>query len=163
MTYPEFTSAEVTPAAAALDALIPPGRVLDRLRVADKPALLNLLAREAGAALGLAPAAIAAALAAREALGSTGTGGGIALPHARLPALAAPVGFLARLDRPVAFDAVDGRPVDLVFLLLSPAADAAHLRALAAVSRRLRTPGVAEAMRGAPSTALRAALLGVRG
>ena len=76
-------------------------------------------------------------------------------------ALAEPAGFLARLDRPVAFEAVDGRPVDLLVLLLSPAGNGAHLRALAAVSRRLRTPGVAEAMRAAASAAaLRTALLG---
>ena len=78
----------------------------------------------------------------------------------RINTLAAPSGFFARLDRPVAFDAVDGRPVDLVFLLLSPAADGEHLRALAAVSRRLRMPGVAEAMRTAAPAALRAALPG---
>lgn len=143
-----------------LEELIPPGHVFERLRVADKPALLAALARAAGEALGLAPAGIAAALAAREALGSTGIGGGIALPHARMATLAAPSGFLARLERPVAFDAVDGRPVDLVFLMLSPAADAAHLRALAAVSRRLRMPGVAEAMRTAAPGAVRMALLG---
>ncbi len=143
-----------------LDELIPPDHVFDRLRAADKAALLGALARAAGELLGLPPAEIAAALAAREALGSTGIGGGIAVPHARMSALAAPSGFFARLDRPVAFDAVDGRPVDLVFLLLSPAADGEHLRALAAVSRRLRTPGVAEAMRTAAPAALRAALLG---
>ena len=144
-----------------LDELIPPAQVLDRLRAPDKAALLTALARAAGEALGLPPADIAAALAAREALGSTGTGNGIALPHARIATLAAPSGFFARLDRPVAWDSVDGRPVDLVFLLLSPAADAEHLRALAAVSRRLRTPGVAEALRAAPPAALRTALLGV--
>ena len=140
--------------------LIPADHVFDRLRAADKPALLSVLARLAAPPLGVPPAPVAAALAAREARGSTGTGGGIALPHARLDGLAAPTGFLARLDRPMAWDAVDGRPVDLVFLLLSPAADAAHLKALAAVARRLRTPGVAEAMREAgPATALRAALV----
>lgn len=145
-----------------LDELIPAGHVFDRLRATDKGSLLGALARAAGAALRLPPAEIAAALAAREALGSTGTGRGIAVPHARLAALAAPAGFLARLDRPVAFDAVDGAPVDLVFLLLSPAANDDHLRALAAVSRRLRVPGVAEAMRGAGSpAALLAALAGV--
>jgi PTS system nitrogen regulatory IIA component len=150
----------MTPASLTLDELIPPGHVFDRLRAADKSSLLLALARSAGEALGLPPAEIAAALAAREALGSTGIGAGIAVPHARMAALAAPTGFLARLDRPVAFEAVDGGPVDLVFLLLSPSADAAHLRALAAVSRRLRMPGVAEAMRTAPSAGLRAALLG---
>jgi PTS system nitrogen regulatory IIA component len=143
-----------------LDELIPPPHVLDRLRAPDKGSLLAALARTAGDALGLSPAEIAAALAAREELGSTGTGGGIAVPHARMGALAAPTGFFARLDRPIAFEAVDGEPVDLVFLLLSPAADAEHLRALAAVSRRLRTPGVAEALRGADPATLRAALVG---
>ena len=145
-----------------LDELIPEERVFDRLRAADKPALLTALARLAAQPLGLPPAPVAAALAAREALGSTGTGGGIALPHARLDVLAAPTGFFARLNRPMAWDAVDGGAVDLVFLLLSPAADAEHLKALAAVARRLRTPGVAEAMREAGSpTALRAALVGI--
>jgi len=143
-----------------LDELIPPAHVLDRLRAADKASLLGALARAAGEALGLPPADIAAALAAREALGSTGTGRGIAVPHARIATLAAPSGFFARLDRPVAFDSVDGQPVDLVFLLLSPEADAEHLRALAAVSRRLRTPGVAEALRNAAPAALRTTLLG---
>ena len=143
-----------------LDELIPATHVLDRLRAPDKAALLTALARAAGEALGLPPADIAAALAAREALGSTGTGGGIAVPHARIATLVAPSGYFARLDRPVAFDSVDGQPVDLVFLLLSPPADGAHLRALAAVSRRLRTPGVAEALRSAAPATLRAALLG---
>ena len=143
-----------------LDELIPPAHVLDSLRVADKGAALAALARIAGEALGLPVAEIAAALAAREALGSTGTGGGVALPHARLAALAAPSGFFARLERPIPFESVDGRPVDLLFLLLSPAANGEHLRALAAVSRRLRTPGVAEALRTAAPAALRAALVG---
>lgn len=142
-----------------LDELLPPPHVLDRLHAPDKAALLAALARAAGEALDLPPADIAAALAAREALGSTGTGEGIAVPHARMAALAAPAGFFARLDRPIAFDAVDGKPVDLVFLLLGPAANGTHLRALAAVSRRLRTPGVAEALRGAAPASLRAALL----
>jgi len=143
-----------------LDELIPATHVLDRLRTPDKAALLNALARAAGEALGLPSADIAAALAAREALGSTGTGGGVAVPHARIATLSAPAGFFARLERPVAFEAVDGQPVDLVFLLLSPEADAEHLRALAAVSRRLRTPGVAEALRNAAPAALRTTLLG---
>jgi PTS system nitrogen regulatory IIA component len=143
-----------------LDELIPPARVVASLRAADKGAALAALARIAGEALSLGTAEIAAALTAREALGSTGTGGGVALPHARLAALTAPAGFFARLERPIPFDSVDGRPVDLVVLLLSPAANGEHLRALAAVSRRLRTPGVAEALRAAAPTALRAALVG---
>jgi PTS system nitrogen regulatory IIA component len=143
-----------------LDELIPADHVLFGLRAADKAALVQALARLAADALGLAASEIAAALAAREALGSTGTGRGIALPHARLAALAAPAGFLARLERPVNFDAVDGEPVDLAVLLLSPTADSEHLHALAAVARRLRNATVAQAMRAAASAAaLRTALL----
>jgi PTS system nitrogen regulatory IIA component len=144
-----------------LDELIPESHVFDRLRAADKPALLAELARRAGAILSLQSAGIAAALAAREALGSTGTGAGVAVPHARLSELREPAGFFARLDRPLGFEAVDGRPVDLVVLLLSPAEGAGHLQALAAISRRLRDRDVAAALRASSSaTELRATLLG---
>jgi PTS system nitrogen regulatory IIA component len=143
-----------------LDELIPETHVFHRVRVPDKTALLAELGRRAGGLLGLAPAAITAALAAREALGSTGTGHGLAVPHARLDEISATTGFLARLDRPIAFDAVDAAPVDLVFLLLSPTSGGNHLQALAAVSRRLRERTLADAARQAGSAAeLRALLL----
>ncbi len=140
---------------------LPPDHVFTDLRARAKPALLAELAQRAAASLGLAPGPIAAALAAREALGTTGFGGGLAIPHARLSGLAAPSGFLARLARPIDFAAIDARPVDLVFLLLSPAgADAAHLANLAAVSRRLRDAAAVAALRAAPDApALRAAFL----
>ncbi len=135
-----------------------PDRVFDRLRVADKAALLTELGRRAAAALGLPEAAVTASLAAREALGSTGVGNGIAVPHARVEGLPALAGFFARLARPIDYAAIDGRQVDLVFLLLSPA-DGAHLAALAAMSRRLRDKAVAAAIRAAPDAeALRALL-----
>jgi PTS system nitrogen regulatory IIA component len=144
-----------------LDELIPETHVFHRVRAADKPALLAELGRRAGGVLGLPPAAITAALAAREALGSTGTGHGLAVPHARLDTITVTTAFLARLDRPIGFDAVDGEPVDLVCLLLAPASGGGHLQALALVSRRLRERSVAEAMRQAGSAAeLRAALIG---
>jgi PTS system nitrogen regulatory IIA component len=134
--------------------LIGPDRVAVRVRAADKMALIGELGRRAGLALGLAPAAIAASLAAREALGSTGVGNGIAVPHSRLDGLTSLAGFFLRLDRAIDFDAIDDKPVDLVFLLLSPAdGPGAHLSALAAVSRRLRTPDVAAAIRAAPDAA----------
>ena len=136
-----------------LDELIPETHVFHRVRVADKPGLLAELGRRAGGVLGLAPTAITAALTAREALGSTGTGHGLAVPHARLAAISATTGFLARLDRPIAFDAVDGEPVDLICLLLSPASGGDHLQALAAVSRRLRERTLADAARHAGSAA----------
>lgn len=134
-----------------LSALLGPDCVV-RLRATCKAAALAELSRLAAARLGTPAAAISAAVTAREMLGSTGVGGGIALPHARLSGLEVPAGFFGRLDRPIDWRAVDGRPVDLVFLLLSPAReDAAHLAALAAVSRRLREPAVAVALRAAAS------------
>ena len=75
----------------------------------------------------------------REKLGSTGVGNGIAIPHGKLPKLDKLFGLFARLDRPVDFEALDGQPVDLVFLLLAPeGAGADHLKALARVARLLR-------------------------
>ncbi len=132
------------------------------LRPRDKLALLTELCRHAGAALHRDPGAIAAAVLARESLGTTGFGAGLAIPHARLADLNAPAGFLARLSRPIAYGAIDGAPVDLVYLLLSPAADdAAHLATLAAVARRLRDPSFLAALRAAATpTALRDAFGG---
>ncbi len=148
-----------------LAALLPPAHVFTGLRAADKARLLQDLARRAGAVLGVAAGDIAGALAAREALGSTGVGAGIALPHAPLPGLAATAAFLARLERKVPFDAVDGQPIDLVFLLLGPpAARAEHLAALAAATRRLRDRQAAAALRAAAdAAALRRAFLAADG
>ncbi|MGA8294461.1 MAG: PTS sugar transporter subunit IIA [Rhodoplanes sp.] len=76
----------------------------------------------------------------REELGSTGPGGGIAIPHARIQSLSKPFGLLARLKQPIDFGAIDGHSVDLIFLLLLPmAAKADPFGALASVARRLRT------------------------
>jgi PTS system nitrogen regulatory IIA component len=143
-----------------LAALLRPDHVFVRLRAADKPRLIQELARRAGAVLDVPAADIAAALAARESLGSTGVGAGIAVPHAQLPQLAATAAFFAHLDRPVEFAAIDGRPVDLLFLLLGPpAARAEHLALLAAGTRRLRDRTVADALRAASSAAAARALL----
>ena len=87
-------------------------------------------------------------LAQRERLGSTGIGNGIAIPHGKLPKLERLFGVFARLDRPIDFEALDGQPVDLLFLLLAPeAAGADHLKALARVARLLRDPEVARKLR----------------
>lgn len=131
-----------------IDALFATNRVFLRLRASTKPSLLSELANRAGLAVGLNPAAVLAALQAREALGSTGVGGGLAVPHARVEGLADIVGFFARLERPVAFDAIDGKPVDLVVMLLSPPTGSGqHLAALAQVSRLLRNSVSADALR----------------
>ena len=87
---------------------------------------------------------------ARERLGSTGLGGGVAVPHARLAGLEKVCAVFVRLDHPVAYEAVDDRPVDLLFCLFAaPEAGADHLRALAAVSRALRSPELRERLRQA--------------
>src|SRR6266851_1065325 len=102
-------------AAMEIKDFLAPLHVVIDLRASDKKRLLEELARRAAAAVGLGAESIASALSKREALGSTGTGGGVAVPHARLAGLGRPFGLLARLTKPVDFDAIDGQPVDLVF------------------------------------------------
>lgn len=127
--------------------------ILERVHAKSKKALFQQLAVAAAAAYGLGDsAAVADALLAREKLGSTGFGGGVATPHGKLPGLPAVVGLFARLAQPLDFAAVDELPVDLVFVLLSPPdAGAAHLKALARVSRALRDPAFVAKLRGAGS------------
>lgn len=130
-----------------------PDDVMMDVSIADKPALLRALARKAAAVAGIVPEQVLAGLQRREELGSTGIGGGVALPHARFGEIGRPLGVLARLRKPVDFEAVDGAPVDLVFVLLLPAAAASdQLGALASVARKLRNGGVAAALRKAGDT-----------
>ncbi len=101
---------------------------------------------------GLSAAVIAAALAAREALGTTGLGKGIAIPHARLAGLDRPFAAFARTRRPLAFDAPDGEPVSMFFLLVVPIdAAARHLEILAEVAGRFAKLGVRERLAGESS------------
>ncbi|SMF63730.1 PTS sugar transporter subunit IIA [Allosphingosinicella indica] len=118
----------------------------------NKKALFQHLANAAAGQTGLPAKTILAALSERERLGSTGFGGGVAIPHGKLADLPAVFGYFARLAQPIAYDAVDGLPVDLVFLLLSPVdAGADHLKALASVSRALRDRQTVAKLRGARS------------
>jgi PTS system nitrogen regulatory IIA component len=110
--------------------------------------LLRELARRAGPAVGVEAQAVLDALLARESLGSTGLGHGIAVPHARIAGVGRLFGMFARLEKPIDFAAIDEQPVDLVFLLLIPSgAGNEHLAALAAVSRRLRDKDVLRQLR----------------
>lgn len=145
----------------ALDALFGPGHVMV-LRPRDKEAALAELAKRASVIIGASSLQIAQALAAREGLGSTGIGAGIALPHARLGLPSLPLALFARLERPIPWDSIDRKPVDLVFLLLSPNEPAdLHLKILAMVSRRLREASVAAALRATTDLAeLRGCLAG---
>ena len=122
------------------------------LVVANKKALFQLVGAFAARRTGLPQKEILAALNAREKLGSTGFGGGAAIPHGKLEGLPKVVGHFARLSAPIDFGAVDGMPVDLVFLLLSPPdAGAEHLKALAMVSRVFRDRALLAKLRGARS------------
>jgi PTS system nitrogen regulatory IIA component len=119
---------------------------------AHKATLLKRLATRAAVALDLPAHAVVAEIAKRDELGSTGIGHGVAIPHARLREVKRPRALLARLRSPIEFDAVDGEPVDLVFLLLLPAASQLdQLNALAAIARRLRDEDVLSRMRSAAS------------
>jgi nitrogen PTS system EIIA component len=120
------------------DFLSPQHAIVD-LRAADKAQLLRELARRAATALGLPADQVSDALLKREALGSTGTGGGIAIPHARLAGVAKPFGMLVSLAKAIDFDAIDGRPVDIVCLLLLPTnSQGEQLNVLACAARTLR-------------------------
>ena len=132
------------------------------LSVGNKRGLLNQMAQIAGQRLGIDPARIADSIAERERIGSTGFGGGVALPHGKLAEVDRVFGFVARLAQPVDYRAIDGEKVDMVFMLLSPpAAGAEHLKALAAVSRLVRHGATIEKLRGARSRdALAAVLIG---
>jgi PTS system nitrogen regulatory IIA component len=117
---------------------------------ADKQKLLEELARRAAPRVDLDPLLILAELDKREELGSTGMGGGIAVPHARFQQLRQPFVTLVRLKKPIEFDAVDGKPVDTIALLLLPVArQGEQLGALACIARKLRDPLVMKALRKA--------------
>ncbi|MEO7635322.1 MAG: PTS sugar transporter subunit IIA [Sphingomicrobium sp.] len=128
----------------------------------NKRSLLQQLANLAAQRLNLSPADVLASLTEREQLGSTGFGQGVAIPHGKIAGLERIYGLFARVGEPVEYKAIDGRPVDLVFLLLSPPeAGADHLKALAAISRITRHGAILERMRGARSRdALTAVLMG---
>jgi len=126
----------------------------------NKRSLLQQLANLAGQRLGVDFAPILASLNEREQLGSTGFGQGVAIPHGKIEGLGRIYCLFARLAEPVDYKAIDGRPVDLVFLLLSPPdAGAEHLKALAAISRLTRHAPTLDKMRGARSRDALAAVL----
>lgn len=132
--------------------LITPERVMAKPRVATKRQVLQELARRAASLLGEDEHKIFETLLEREQLGTTGIGGGTAVPHGRLPNLTQSFGLFARLEKPVDFEAIDSQPVDLVFLLLTPAdAGANHLKALARISRLMRDRAMCAKLRGTES------------
>lgn len=134
--------------------LLRPEQIILGLRAADKGAAIAEIAKRAASHLPIETAVIQAALAAREALGSTGFGRGFALPHVRLEGLSSMFGLLVRLARPIEYDAIDQKPVDVLFLLLIPVDTGTdHVKALAAVSRSMREETIMKAVRKAGSGA----------
>jgi PTS system nitrogen regulatory IIA component len=130
------------------------------LVAANKKALFQQLATAMGRRTRYDSKLILGSLNERERLGSTGFGAGVAIPHGKLDGLPRVMGYFARLAAPIDFQAVDGLPVDLVFLLLSPSdAGADHLKALAGVSRMLRDREMVAKLRGARSKDAMFALL----
>ncbi|MGO4570672.1 PTS IIA-like nitrogen regulatory protein PtsN [Microvirga sp. 2TAF3] len=125
-----------------------PQAVLPALRVSGKKQALQEISSHAAKLVGLSESTIYEALLQRERLGSTGIGEGIAIPHGKLPGLTRIFGLVARLEKPIDFEALDGQQVDILFLLLAPeGAGADHLKALARVARVLREPGLVERVR----------------
>jgi PTS system nitrogen regulatory IIA component len=134
--------------------------VLPNLHAQSKKQLLQELADAAAPILGIDSRVILETLRRREKLGSTGLGQGIAIPHGKLAALDRVHGLFARLAVAVPFDAIDGQPVDLVFLLLAPEhAGADHLKALARISRLMRDGATVAKLRGAKDAAALYAIL----
>jgi nitrogen PTS system EIIA component len=131
-----------------LDDLLVPGSVLPALRVNGKKQAVQELSARAAAVTGLPERDVFDAVLQRERLGSTGIGAGIAIPHCKLPKVTKLHGVFARLEKAIDFDALDGEPVDLIFLLVAPeAAGADHLKALARMARLLRDPAITAKLR----------------
>jgi PTS system nitrogen regulatory IIA component len=133
-----------------LSELVGAGSILVGATPPNRKAAFQALAQQMAPDVGLPVETLVAALTEREKLGTTGFGGGVAIPHGRPDGISGLHGGIAVLASPIDYDAVDGRPVDILFALLAPEeAGADHLKALARVSRAFRIPGFAARLRGA--------------
>lgn len=135
--------------------------VLPHMKAGSERQALQVLAREAGAICGLPERDIFTRLVERVSNGRSGIGEGVAIPHLRLRRLSKPCVIFARLDAPIEYNAVDGQPVDLICLVLSPEVDGAlNLQRLALITRVLKSAAVCESLRAANSAdAIRVALM----
>jgi PTS system nitrogen regulatory IIA component len=133
---------------------IKPENVILNLDVSSKTQALQAMSASASELAAIPADTIVNALLKREKLGSTGIGQGVALPHTRIAGIGRPVAMVARLKQPIDFESIDGKPVDIVFLLLTPDEEPnKHLNVLACFSRKLRSPGVLDQMRAAKDAA----------
>lgn len=141
-------------AATVADGFFRPALFLSELRARRKSAVLEELVQVlAGAGVTRHPEAILELLRQREALGSTGIGKGIAVPHARSTLISERVVVLARSKKGVEFDAVDGAPVHLIFLIVAPAIepDPVYLKLLAEIVHSVRLARVRQKLLDAPT------------
>ena len=131
--------------------IIPPNGVLPILKVNSKKQMLQELSEVGATLTGQDERVIFDTLIQRERLGSTGVGGGVAIPHGKFPGLQNIVGIFARLSKPIPFDAMDDLPVDLVCVLLAPEGSGAdHLKALSRIARLMRSSETVAALRSLP-------------
>lgn len=136
----------------ALADILHPEGILPALRVQSKKQLLMELAACASRLTGISEREIFEVVLQREKLGSTGVGGGIAIPHGKLKSLDRITGVFARLETPVDFEALDDQPVDIIFMLLAPeGAGADHLKALSRIARVLRDQDLVARLRASES------------
>ena len=132
----------------SLTDIVAQNAIIPALKANSKKQALQELAARAAELTGQNEKQVLEILLQREKLGSTAVGNGVAIPHGKLPTLARLFGLFARLERPVNFEALDGQPVDLIFLLLAPeGAGADHLKALARIARLLRDPETTRKLR----------------
>lgn len=138
----------------ALSDLLSPGGVVADLNATSRKQALHALCELAQKSLHVPARPLLDAVTERERLGATGVGDGVAIPHARTDLVDRVCGVFVRFKHAVDFDAPDGRPADLVFLLIAPEdAGAEHLKALAQISRLFRRQDIRQALRAAPDTA----------
>jgi nitrogen PTS system EIIA component len=131
-----------------LASILPLEAVLPHLVARDKKQIIKALASQAAKLSGLPEKAVFSVLMEREQLGCTGVGNGVCIPHGRFPNLEHVHAVFARLDKPVSFGSADGKPVDLVMLLLTPSsANTDHIKALATISRVLRDRSLCDQLR----------------
>jgi nitrogen PTS system EIIA component len=144
----------------SLSRLLNPDAVLSALRVNGKKQALQEMSERAAEVSGLPSREIFDAVLQRERLGSTGVGDGVSIPHGKLAKCDQIFGVFARLERPIDYEAPDGLPVDLMFMLIAPeSAGADHLKALALSARLLRNSAIAAQLRSTRDASALYALL----
>ncbi|MEL0169223.1 MAG: PTS IIA-like nitrogen regulatory protein PtsN [Pseudomonadaceae bacterium] len=134
-----------------IDHILTPERTFAGVQGGSKKRVLELIGKLVAQHTNLDPDAIYENLIARERLGSTGFGNGIAIPHCRIEDCHQAIGALLQLDGKIDFDALDGQPVDLIFVLLVPQeATEQHLQILKMLAGKLDNAELRDALRAAP-------------